>query len=165
MAHFARIARTAVLSGSRLLQTNYRAALQVPVLRNFSCSSILAEKKFSEQHEWVDLNGNVARIGISEHAQDALGDIVFVELPPVGDSFSKDDNCGVVESVKAVSEIFSPVSGTISNINQEVVDEPGLINKSCMDKGWLFEMELSNPEEMNDLMSEEAYAKFLKDQE
>jgi len=111
------------------------------------------------------MNGNVGTVGISNYAQDSLGDIVYAQLPDVGSEFAIMDECGALESVKAASELYCPLSGKVVEKNTEVEATPGLINSSCYDKGWLFKLELSKPEELNDLMDEEAYEKFLKAQQ
>jgi len=136
------------------------------IARNFSCTSFLgADRRYSDKHEWVTLDGNVGTIGISQYAQESLGDIVYAQLPDEGDEFDREDDCGALESVKAASELYSPISGKVTEKNTAVEEDPALINKSCYDDGWLFKMELSSPDEMNDLMDEDAYDKFLKSQE
>ncbi|XP_067144442.1 glycine cleavage system H protein [Centruroides vittatus] len=119
-------------------------------------------RKYTEKHEWVSVDGKIGTIGISNYAQEALGDVVFVQLPEVGDDLNQDDECGVIESVKAASEIYSPVSGKVTEINKNLEDSPGLINKSCYDEGWLFKLQLTKVEEINSLMDEESYKKFLQ---
>lgn len=116
--------------------------------------------KISEDHEWVLLDGDTATVGITDYAQKALGDVVFVELPEVGASFSKGDEVAVVESVKAASEIYAPVSGEILEVNAGLEDEPDKINQSPLDDGWLFKMRLGNTGELDELMDEEAYETF-----
>lgn len=116
--------------------------------------------KISEDHEWVLLDGDTATVGITDYAQKALGDVVFVELPEVGASFSKGDEVAVVESVKAASEIYAPVSGEILEVNAGLEDEPDKINQSPLDDGWLFKMRLGNTGELDELMDEEAYDTF-----
>jgi len=130
----------------------------------FSTTTFNAARMFTDKHEWVDLNGKVGTVGISNYAQDSLGDIVYAQLPDVGSEFSMLDECGALESVKAASELYCPVSGKITEKNGDVENTPGLINSSCYDKGWLFKIELSKPEEMGQLMDEAAYEKFLKSQ-
>jgi len=125
-------------------------------------SPFAAGKKFSEKHEWVLVDGKIGTVGISEYAQDSLGDIVYAQLPDVGSEYAIMDECGALESVKAASELFCPVSGKVVEKNEEVEGTPGLINKSCYDKGWLFKVELTKPDELNQLMDEAAYTKFLK---
>jgi len=131
----------------------------------FSTTTIAAARKFTEKHEWVDLTGNTAIVGISQYAQDSLGDIVYAQLPDVGSEFGIMDECGALESVKAASELYCPLSGKVVEKNTEVENTPALINQSCYDKGWLFKLELTKPEEMETLMDETAYDNFLKAQQ
>lgn len=116
--------------------------------------------KISEEHEWVSRSGDTATVGITDYAQNALGDVVFVELPEVGASFSRGDEVAVVESVKAASEIYTPVSGEITEVNSALEDEPDKINASPLDDGWLFKIRLGNAGELDELMDEEAYEAF-----
>lgn len=102
------------------------------------------ERKYTDKHEWVRLNGNIGEIGISNYAQEALGDVVFAQLPDIGANLSQKDECGALESVKAASEIYAPVSGTVTEINTEVESTPGLINTSCYEKGSLCKNMLKN---------------------
>ncbi len=127
-------------------------------------SNIPSHLKYTESHEWVNIeeNGNV-RIGISDHAQEALGDLVFVELPVVGDEISQGDPCAVVESVKAASDIYSPVSGKVVAINEDLDSDPALINADPYGDGWLFELELIDKEEMDGLKGAEAYEESLEE--
>ncbi|CAG7818167.1 unnamed protein product [Allacma fusca] len=131
----------------------------------FSTSTMLEARKYTDKHEWVDMNGNVGTVGISNYAQDSLGDIVYAQLPDVGSDFAIMDECGALESVKAASELYCPLSGKVVEKNADVESTPALINSSCYDKGWLFKLELSKPEELKDLMDEDAYDKFLKAQQ
>ena len=127
-------------------------------------SNIPSHLKYTESHEWVDADehGN-ARIGISDHAQAALGDLVFVELPVVGDEITQGDPCAVVESVKAASDIYTPVSGKIVAINEELDADPAIINSDPYGDGWLFELELIDDEELDGLKDAEAYEESLED--
>lgn len=127
-------------------------------------SNIPTHLKYTESHEWVDAdeNGN-ARIGITDHAQEALGDLVFVELPAVGDEISQGDPCAVVESVKAASDIYTPVSGRIIAVNEDLDADPAIINSDPYDDGWLFEMELIDSEELEGLKDAEAYEESLEE--
>lgn len=127
-------------------------------------SNIPSHLKYTESHEWVDADehGN-ARIGISDHAQAALGDLVFVELPVVGDEISQGDPCAVVESVKAASDIYTPVSGRIVAINEELDADPAIINSDPYGDGWLFELELIDDEELDGLKDAEAYEESLEE--
>jgi len=118
--------------------------------------------KYTEDHEWVKVDGDIAVVGISKHAAGQLGDIVFVELPEVGAEFSKGDDAAVVESVKAASEIYAPVSGTITEINEALEDAPETVNAAPEEGGWFFKMKLSDPSELDGLMGEAAYKAFLE---
>lgn len=122
--------------------------------------------RFSREHEWVTDEGDgIVLIGISHHAQDALGDIVFVELPAVGTEFEKDDDLGVVESVKTVSDIYAPISGEVVAVNEELEDAPELVNESPYEGGWIVRMKMSNPAELEELFDASGYESFLKDGE
>ena len=127
-------------------------------------SNIPSHLKYTESHEWVsaDENGNV-RIGISDHAQEALGDLVYVELPAVGDEIGQGDPCAVVESVKAASDIYAPVSGKVVAVNEDLDDDPAIINTDPYDDGWLFELELTDSTELDGLKDAETYADLLED--
>lgn len=119
---------------------------------------------FSEEHEWACDNGDgTVTIGISNYAQDALGDIVFVELPEVGEEVERDEEFGVVESVKAVSDLYSPVTGEVVAVNKELEDAPELVNESPYQAGWMIKVRLSDSAELDDLMSLEGYESFVKD--
>jgi len=121
--------------------------------------------KFSEDHEWVNVEGDIATVGITDFAQNQLGDIVFVELPEIGHEMSTGDDVAVVESVKAASEIIAPVSGEITETNDVLEDAPDTVNKSPMDEGWFFKIKLSDPDELEALMDEEAYKAFVAEQD
>ena len=112
----------------------------------------MSQARFSKDHEYIRLEDDLGVVGISEHAQAQLGDVVFVELPKIGDKFDKGAQAAVVESVKAASEIFSPVSGEVVAVNGDLEGEPSLINEDAMGKGWIFKVKLSNPAEIDDLM-------------
>ncbi|OON22039.1 glycine cleavage system H protein, partial [Opisthorchis viverrini] len=114
------------------------------------------------KHEWIKSDGKSGTVGISEYAEQKLGDIVYVELPNQGDIIKAKEQCGVIESVKAVSEIYSPASGTVTELNSTLESNSGIINKSPLDKGWLFKMTLSDPSELEHLMTEEKYKAFLE---
>jgi len=131
--------------------------------RQFSVStSGLLQRHFTEKHEWVMINGNIGTVGVSHHAQEALGDVVYVQPPEVGADIEQGSECGAVESVKAASEIYSPVSGSVIEVNTALEDKPGLINSSCYENGWIFKLQLKNPDEIKSLMHEKAYHEFLK---
>ncbi|KMY55393.1 glycine cleavage system protein H [Bacillus sp. FJAT-27231] len=125
-----------------------------------------ADLLYSKEHEWVfQLSGNRVRIGISDYAQKQLGDIVFVENPEVDGEVAANESMGTIESVKAVSELFSPVSGTVVTVNELLEDEPALINEQPYEDGWLIEVEMSNPEELKELLSENGYQEFIREEE
>lgn len=118
--------------------------------------------RYAESHEWVKVAGETAKIGITDYAQDQLGDIVFVELPDVGESFEKGTEFGTVESVKAVSELYIPVGGEIVAINEGLEDAPELINNTPFSDGWMIEVKLDDPSEVDALMGKDAYLSTLK---
>lgn len=120
-------------------------------------------KKFTKDHEWISLEGDLARIGITDYAQEQLGDVVFVELPEAGRQVEQGNDAAVVESVKAASEVYAPVSGEIVEPNVKLKDEPALVNQDPAEGGWFFTMKVSNPDELNDLMDEAAYADYVKE--
>ncbi|MFB3167804.1 glycine cleavage system protein GcvH [Neobacillus sp. 179-C4.2 HS] len=121
---------------------------------------------YSKEHEWVlQLDGNRVRIGISDFAQKQLGDIVFVETPELDDEVTANESMGTIESVKAVSDLYSPVSGTVVLVNEELGDAPETINDYPFEAGWLIEVEMSNPEELDSLLNEEAYQAFINEGE
>ncbi|KZC08383.1 PREDICTED: glycine cleavage system H protein, mitochondrial [Dufourea novaeangliae] len=121
-----------------------------------------AERLYTEKHEWITVDGKIGIVGISSYAQEALGDIVYAQLPDAGSAIEKEAECGALESVKAASELYSPVSGKVIEKNEAVEKKPGLVNSSCYDKGWLFKIELKNLDEVKNLMNEEAYNSYLK---
>ena len=123
----------------------------------------MSEVKFSKEHEWIKLDGDTATIGITQHATEMLGDIVFVELPELGSSVAKDGNAGVVESTKAASDIYTPVSGEIIENNQSIVDDPAKVNSDPENEAWFFKLKISNKSEMDSLMNKEEYEKFSKE--
>ncbi len=116
--------------------------------------------KYTEDHEWVKVDGDIAIVGIAEHAQDALGDVVFVELPEVGKTLAQKDVAGVVESVKAAADVYMPVSGEVVEVNQALADEPSLANSDPMGAGWFFKVKLAKADEVAALMDEAAYKAF-----
>ena len=120
-------------------------------------SNIPTDLKYTKSHEWVRVSGDTATVGITDHAQHELTDIVFVELPDVGKQIKSGDTCAVVESVKTASDIYSPVSGGILEANRLVVDDPALVNSDPYDSGWFFKIKLSNPAELNALLASEQY--------
>ncbi len=117
--------------------------------------------KFTEDHEWLKIEGDMATVGITEHATVQLGDLVFVELPEAGARFEKGVGAATVESVKAASDVYAPLDGEITEINQAIVDEPSLVNQEPMGAGWFFKMKLANPADAGDLMDEDAYKALI----
>ncbi len=117
--------------------------------------------RYSKEHEWVGTEDSVATIGITDHAQEQLGEIVYVELPSVGDKISKDDPFGVVESVKAVSDIYAPVSGTVTEVNEGLPESPEMINEDPYGDGWLIKVKISDATELDDLMDGEEYEQLV----
>ena len=122
------------------------------------------ELRYTQEHEWVRVDGNTARVGITDYAQDALGDVVYVDLPQVGTSVAAMTSCCEVESTKSVSEIFSPVSGTVSEANTDLADTPQMINEDPYGKGWIFAVEIGDPAQVDGLMDAAAYQAFLAEQ-
>jgi glycine cleavage system H protein len=118
--------------------------------------------KYSNEHEWIRVEGDIGTIGITQYAQEQLGDVVFVELPPAGRKVAKGEACAVVESVKAASDIYAPVSGEVSEANAALGDAPGDVNAEPMGKGWFFKLRLADKSELDGLMDEAAYAAFVK---
>lgn len=117
---------------------------------------------FTDEHEWIDVEGESAMVGITDYAQEQLGDIVFVELPETGRECAQGDEVAVVESVKAASDVYAPISGTISEGNVALEDEPGLVNSSPEQSGWFFRMSVAEPAELTELMDEAAYKAFVE---
>ena len=119
-------------------------------------------KRYTEDHEWVELDGDIAIVGISRHAADELGDITFVELPEIGNDVIVGDPIAVVESVKAASDIYAPISGTVKEVNTELEEDPGIINASPEENGWVCKLENIDISEIDDLMDKKAYDKYLE---
>ena len=113
--------------------------------------------KFAETHEWIQVQNQLGTVGISEHAQKELGDIVYVELPKIGEKIAAGEKAAVLESTKAAADVYSPVSGTITEVNEKLREDAGLINASATKDGWLFKMQLSNPRELDALMDASSY--------
>jgi len=120
----------------------------------------MSDVKFSKEHEWIKLESDIATVGITKHATEMLGDIVFVELPEKGSSVKKNGNAGVVESTKAASDIYTPVSGEIVECNQSIVDEPAKINLDPEKEAWFFKLKIKDKSELDSLMNKEEYDKF-----
>jgi len=116
---------------------------------------------FTEDHEWLTLDGDIATVGITNHAQEQLGDLVFLELPEVGNNVEKGDDAVVVESVKAASDVYAPVTGEVTAVNQAVSDDPNLVNTAAQGEGWLFKIKLSDKGELDGLLDEAGYLATL----
>ncbi len=123
----------------------------------------MSEVKYSKEHEWIKLDGEEATIGITKHATEMLGDIVFAELPEKGSNVDKDGTAGVVESTKAASDVYTPVSGEVIDTNQMIVDDPSKINEDPEESAWFFKVKIKDKTEMDSLMSKEEYEKFAKE--
>lgn len=121
-----------------------------------------ADLKFTKEHEWLRVKGDIAEVGISDYAQKELGDVVYVELPTLGESFAKGDPCSSIESVKAVSDIYAPISGEVAAVNSELENNPALVNQSPYDEGWIFKMKIEDKSEIDDLMDAASYDKYLQ---
>ena len=123
----------------------------------------MSDVKFSKEHEWLKVEGDVATIGITKHATEMLGDIVFVELPDIGTSIEKDGTAGVVESTKAASDVYTPISGEVVENNQSIVDAPAKINSDPENEAWFFKLKIKDKSEIDRLMNKEEYDKFAKE--
>ena len=123
----------------------------------------MSDVKFSKEHEWIKMDGDIATIGITQHATEMLGDIVFVKLPELGSNVEKDGNAGVVESTKAASDVYTPVSGEVVENNQAIVDDPGKINSDPENEAWFFKLKIKDKAELDTLMNKEEYDKFAKE--
>jgi glycine cleavage system H protein len=120
--------------------------------------------RFTRDHEWVRLDGDLAIVGITDYAQSQLGDVVYVELPEIGHRVEKGKEAAVVESVKAASEVYAPVSGEVAEINEALTADPAKVNADAMGEGWFLKLRFSDPQELDDLMDEAAYARFVAEQ-
>ena len=123
----------------------------------------MSDKKFSKQHEWVSVEGDIATVGITKHAAEMLGDVVFVELPEKGKSVEKEGQAGVVESTKAASDVYTPITGEITETNQSIIDDPGAVNKDPEGNAWFFKIKVKNKSEIDTLMNKVDYEKFVKE--
>ncbi len=123
----------------------------------------MSEKKFSKKHEWVSLEGDIATVGITKHATEMLGDIVFVEVPEAGKSIEKDGQAAVVESTKAASDVYSPISGEVTEGNKAIADDPGSVNGDPEGASWFFKLKINNKGDLESLMSKDEYDKFCKE--
>ena len=134
-------------------------------MKEISELNLPEDVRYSEDHEWIRAEGDTAKIGITDYAQDQLGDIVFVEMPEVGSTFEKGEEFGTLESVKAVSEMYMPVGGEIVAINTALEDEPVLVNQDPYHEGWIIEVKLSDPSELDGLITKDDYLEILKGKE
>ncbi|XP_057420156.1 glycine cleavage system H protein 2, mitochondrial [Lotus japonicus] len=132
---------------------------------NRAFSSVVKDLKYADSHEWVKVDGNSATVGITDHAQDHLGDVVYVELPEVGTEVTQGGGFGAVESVKATSDINSPVSGKVVEVNEELNSSPAKVNSSPYEDGWIIKVELSDSSELSNLMDSEQYSKFCEEED
>lgn len=149
---------------SRLLALRAASYFKISVpFRSFS--SVVKDLKYADSHEWAKVEGNSATIGITDHAQDHLGDVVYVELPEVGVPVKQGASFGAVESVKATSDINSPVSGKVIEVNEELNSSPGLVNGSPYEKGWIIKVEMKDKCELNSLMDSDQYSKFCEEED
>ena len=123
----------------------------------------MSNLKFSKEHEWIKIDGDIATIGITKHATEMLGDIVFIELPKKETLVEKDGNIGVVESTKAASDVYTPISGEVIETNQSIVDDPSKINSDPENEGWIFKLKIKDKAEIDTLMNKEEYDKFAKE--
>ena len=132
--------------------------------KNAAMSSFPAEFKYSETHEWVQVDGKTATIGITDYAQEELGDIVYVDLKEAGTELKNEDEFGSIESVKAVSELFMPISGKILEVNEDIAENPTLVNEDPHYGGWLVKIQIENPKELSNLMTASEYAAFVEEE-
>ena len=122
---------------------------------------MIMTRKFTTDHEWIDFDGHIATVGITDYAVAQLGDVVFAELPEIGTNVTKGDGCAVVESTKAASDVYAPLTGVITAINQDIVDNPALVNESAQDKAWFFKIEISSDTDMDGLMNSDEYSALI----
>ncbi|XP_054778627.1 glycine cleavage system H protein 2, mitochondrial [Prosopis cineraria] len=150
---------------SRLLWASRAASYLRISVSHRGFATVLKDLKYLDSHEWVKVDGNSATVGITDHAQDHLGDVVYVELPEVGASVTQGQSFGAVESVKATSDVNSPVSGKVVEINEKLESSPALINSSPYENGWIIKVELSDSGELNKLMDSDQYSKFCEEED
>lgn len=124
-----------------------------------------ADLKYTKSHEWVRVEGDEATVGITDHAQDQLGDMVFVEVPEVGSTFASGDACAVVESVKAASDVYAPITGEVTEANEDLADSPEQVNQDAFGDGWIMKLKISNAGELDELMDADAYAAFCESED
>ncbi|KAM4596101.1 glycine cleavage system protein H (aminomethyl carrier), b [Fundulus diaphanus] len=150
------LSSAALLSAARL--PNRSGSQRTLTVTSGQCAAL----KFTEKHEWVLVESGISTVGISNYAQEALGDVVYCGLPEIGQKLEQMEEFGVLESVKAASELYSPLTGEVTAVNKELADNSGLVNKSCYADGWLIKMTVEKPEELEKLMDQPAYDKFVK---
>jgi glycine cleavage system H protein len=121
-----------------------------------------SDTRYTKEHEWVRLDGEIATVGVTDHAQEALGDIVFIELPELNRQVAAGEACAVIESVKAASDVYSPLAGKVVETNQTVVEEPAIINSDAEGEGWMFRLEVDSADAFDDLLDEDAYTEYLE---
>ncbi|KAI3700199.1 hypothetical protein L2E82_44820 [Cichorium intybus] len=149
---------------SRLWASKAASFLKISTF-NRAFASVVKDLKYADSHEWAKIEGKCATIGITDHAQDHLGDVVYVELPEIGTDVTQGSGFGAVESVKATSDINSPVSGKVVEINEELSSSPGLVNGSPYENGWIIKVEMSNTDEVKSLMDCDQYSKFCEEED
>ncbi|MDA0220312.1 MAG: glycine cleavage system protein GcvH [Proteobacteria bacterium] len=125
----------------------------------------MSDRLYTKDHEWVDVDGDIATVGISDHAQEQLGDVVFVELPAVGRALAQNEDAAVVESVKAASEVYAPLTGEVVEVNEMLTEDPAQVNADPYGAGWFMRLRIDDPSELDELMDEEGYKEFLADLE
>lgn len=135
-----------------------------PFMQRFSTAMVVDDLRYSKSHEWAKLEGDTVVVGITHHAQEALGDVVFVDLPEVGKTIAQGDSFGSVESVKAVSDVYAPVSGEIVEVNSELTESPGLVNKGPFDEGWMMKLKVKDPAEVHSLLNAASYKQFIEEE-
>ncbi|KMS99479.1 hypothetical protein BVRB_2g044720 [Beta vulgaris subsp. vulgaris] len=148
----------------RLFASKAASRLGISVLPR-GYATVIGDLKYTDSHEWVKVEGNIATVGITDHAQEHLGDVVYVELPEEGADVSHGTAFGAVESVKASSDINSPITGKVTQVNNELSDSPALVNSSPFEKGWIIKVELSNSGDINSLMDADKYSKFCEEED
>ncbi|CAN1150987.1 Glycine cleavage system H protein 2, mitochondrial [Linum perenne] len=150
---------------SRLLWASRAASFLRISVPHRGFASVIKELKYLDSHEWVKVDGNAATVGITDHAQDHLGDVVYVELPELGTEVTQGNGFGAVESVKATSDINSPVSGKVVAVNEELNGSPGLVNSSPYEKGWIMKVEMKDASELESLKDADNYSKFCDEED
>ncbi|KAK3432359.1 hypothetical protein EUGRSUZ_E04249 [Eucalyptus grandis] len=150
---------------SRLLWASRAASYLRISVAHRGFATVLKDLKYYDSHEWVKVEGNSATVGITDHAQDHLGDVVFVELPEVGAPVTQGEGFGAVESVKATSDVNSPVTGKVVEVNEELSNSPGLVNSSPYEQGWIIKVEMSDAGQLNNLMDADKYSKFCEEED